>query len=121
MATMDIPAHIIDAVRTSPPTPPGTFEPTKDQQRFCPPGAYHSYKDYNKGFQSSAEDLSTTSISEPDNDYSTDLTSPPSSESCDEMSNDEIEDFKDREYPQLKGKTYLDHGGTTVRKHTQWT
>ena len=103
MATMGIPAYIIDAVRTS------------LQQRFCPLGAYHSYEDYNTGFQSSAEDLSTTSISEPENDYSTDLTSPPSSESCDEMSNDEIEDFKDREYPQLKGKTYLDHGGTTVR------
>lgn len=120
MATMDIPAHIINAVRTSPPTPPGPFEPTKDQQRFCPPGAYHSYKDYNKGFHSSADDLSTTSISEPDHDYSTDLTSPPSSESCaDEMSPDEVEDFKDREYPQLKGKTYLDHGGTTVRNPTQ--
>lgn len=30
------------------------------------------------------------------------------------MRTDEVEDFKDREYPQLKGKTYLDHGGTTV-------
>jgi len=118
---MDIPAHIIDAVRTSasPPTPPGAFEPSKDQQRFSPPGAYHSYRDF-KGFQSSAEDLSTTSISEPDQDYSTDLTSPPSSESCaEEMSPDEVEDFKDREYPQLKGKTYLDHGGTTVREPKQ--
>ena len=25
-----------------------------------------------------------------------------------------VEEFRDREYPQLKGKTYLDHGGTTV-------
>jgi molybdenum cofactor sulfurtransferase len=117
--TMDIPVHIINAVRTSPPTPTGGFE-SKDQQRFSPPGAYHSYGDYNKGFHSSADDLSTTSISEPDQDYSTDLTSPPSSESCaDEMSSEEVEDFKDREYPQLKGKTYLDHGGTTVRKPTQ--
>jgi molybdenum cofactor sulfurtransferase len=116
--TIDIPVHIINAVRSSP-TPPATFE-SKDQQRFSPPGAYHSYKDYTKGFQSSADDISTTSISEPDQDYSTDLTSPPSSESCaDEMSSDEVEDFKDREYPQLKGKTYLDHGGTTVRRPTQ--
>ena len=31
------------------------------------------------------------------------------------MQPDDVEDFRDREYPQLKGKTYLDHGGTTVR------
>ena len=31
------------------------------------------------------------------------------------MLQDDVEDFRDREYPQLKGKTYLDHGGTTVR------
>lgn len=65
--------------------------------------------------QSSAEDVSTTSISEPDQDYNTDLTTPASSESCaDDMQAEDVEDFRDREYPQLKGKTYLDHGGTTV-------
>lgn len=62
---------------------------------------------------SSAEDVSTTSDSE-HHDYQTDFTTPDSS--CpDDMQPDDVEDFRDREYPQLKGKTYLDHGGTTVR------
>lgn len=112
---MDIPTHIIDAVHTGPPTPTGMIENAKDPQHYSPPRAYPRYKDY-KDFHSSAEDVSTASISEPDHDYSTDLTSPASSESCAEEMSDEVEDFKDREYPQLKGKTYLDHGGTTVRE-----
>ncbi|QIX01974.1 hypothetical protein AMS68_007491 [Peltaster fructicola] len=32
----------------------------------------------------------------------------------DDMEPDGVEEFRDREYPQLKGKTYLDHGGTTL-------
>jgi len=44
-------------------------------------------------------------------DYATDYTSPDTSEMP-----DDVEEFRDREYPQLKGKTYLDHGGTTVRR-----
>jgi len=52
-----------------------------------------------------------------DNDYTTDLTSPPCSEAgLDDIYNDEIETFRDQEYPQLKGKVYLDHGGTTVSR-----
>ncbi|KAK1823879.1 hypothetical protein LTR12_001621 [Friedmanniomyces endolithicus] len=42
-------------------------------------------------------------------DYATDYTSPDASEMP-----DDVEEFRDREYPQLKGKTYLDHGGTTL-------
>jgi len=53
-----------------------------------------------------------------DADYNTDLTSPPCSEAnLDDIHNDEIETFRDQEYPQLKGKVYLDHGGTTVSGH----
>jgi hypothetical protein len=36
------------------------------------------------------------------------------------MQPDDVEDFRDREYPQLKGKTYLDHGGTTVCTSGHW-
>ncbi|KXT15792.1 hypothetical protein AC579_6256 [Pseudocercospora musae] len=66
--------------------------------------------------QSSAEDLSTTSDSGNErDDYHTDFTTPESSESCaEDMQPDDVDDFRDREYPQLKGKTYLDHGGTTL-------
>nr|OQO19123.1 hypothetical protein B0A51_15000 [Rachicladosporium sp. CCFEE 5018] len=72
---------------------------------------YASYRDS----ISSAEDVSTTSDSELDHDYTTDLTTPASSESCaEDMQPDDVEDFRDREYPMLKGKTYLDHGGTTL-------
>ncbi|GAB7357617.1 hypothetical protein MBLNU459_g0117t1 [Dothideomycetes sp. NU459] len=45
----------------------------------------------------------------------TDFTTPASSDSgpdCVDM--DEVEEFRDREYPQLKGQIYLDHGGTTL-------
>lgn len=65
---------------------------------------------------SSAEDVSTTSDSgNEERDYQTDFTTPESSDAClDDMQPDDVEDFRDREYPQLKGKTYLDHGGTTV-------
>lgn len=69
---------------------------------------------------SSAEDVSTTSDSAHGHDYQTDFTTPAQSDSnscADDMQcgGDDVEDFRDREYPQLKGKTYLDHGGTTVR------
>jgi len=33
------------------------------------------------------------------------------------MENEEVETFRDREYPQLAGKIYLDHGGSTVSLH----
>lgn len=118
---MDIPAHIIDAVHNDPPTPPGLMdrhpihmEQTKQSRHLSPSRAYPRYRDY-KDFHDSADDVSAASFSEPDHGYTTDPTTPASSESCvEDMSTDEVEDFKDREYPQLKGKTYLDHGGTTV-------
>ena len=109
---MDVPAHIIGAVTTTPPASPRRTQSTTHSRRqsFTYP-QYTTYRDSN----SSAEDVSTTSDSEHDHDYTTDLTTPASSESCTEdMQPDDVEDFRDREYPQLKGKTYLDHGGTTV-------
>jgi molybdenum cofactor sulfurtransferase len=57
-----------------------------------------------------------SSESEQEHGYQTDFTSLPSDSSPEhDMQPDDVEDFRDREYPQLKGKTYLDHGGTTVR------
>lgn len=58
-------------------------------------------------------DISSISDIE-EQDYQTDFTTPASSDSGPDAAQDEIEEFKDREYPQLKGKIYLDHGGTTV-------
>lgn len=50
-----------------------------------------------------------------EHDYQTDFTTPASSDSGpDCFDQDDVEVFRDREYPQLKGKIYLDHGGTTV-------
>ena len=64
----------------------------------------------------SAEDVSTTPNSEQGHSYYTDYNSPPSSDlSLENMQPDDVENFRDREYPQLNGRTYLDHGGTTVR------
>ncbi|KXL44568.1 MAG: hypothetical protein FE78DRAFT_32533 [Acidomyces sp. 'richmondensis'] len=105
---MDIPAHVLDAVQISnPPPSPADFSnaraPFKKRARHGQPMS---------SAQSSAEDLSMGSDSETqDHEYQTDDTSPASSE---QMEPDDPEVFRDHEYPQLKGKTYLDHGGTTL-------
>lgn len=111
---MDIPAHILDAVRTA------DFD--------AAPRRMHSSKSLSKKAQrtpqfpghlstahSSAEDVSTTSDSDREPDYQTDFTTPATSDSHPEdMQPDDVEDFREREYPQLKGKIYMDHGGATV-------
>ena len=110
---MDIPAHILDAVQTSDISPPparipsakSSLRKSRSEARFPK----------SRSARSSAEDLSTTSDSEQEHGYQTDFTSLPSDTSPEDMQPDDVEDFRDREYPQLKGKTYLDHGGTTVR------
>jgi molybdenum cofactor sulfurtransferase len=99
---MDVPSHILEAVSFS--DLPDATSP------YLQPSHHKS--------NSSAEDVSTTSDSDHEHGYQTDYTTPPSSElnsGQDDMQPDDVEDFRDREYPQLKGKTYLDHGGTTVR------
>ena len=108
---MDIPAHILDAVQTSDsnlPLPP--IETQKSSSRKPSRTNLTS-----RSAISIADDVSSVNDSEAEHGYQTDFTSPPSSESCTEdMQPDDVEEFRDREYPQLKGKTYLDHGGTTV-------
>ena len=121
---MDIPAHIVDAAHNQLPSDHMLqhhiqMEQSKSPRQLSPSRAYPRYKEF-KDFHDSADDGSTASISEPDHGYTTEPTTPSTSQSCvEDMSTDEVEDFKDREYPQLKGKTYLDHGGTTVRGPTQ--
>ncbi|KAK4506838.1 hypothetical protein PRZ48_000571 [Zasmidium cellare] len=110
---MDIPAHILDAVQTSDSASQrrlevGSIDSPRSPNTSRFPGALFDA-------HSSAEDVSTTSDSI--HDYQTDFTTPAQSDSSsspDDMQPDDVEDFRDREYPQLKGKTYLDHGGTTL-------
>lgn len=90
---MEIPVHILDAVSVS---------DISQSPRL--PGL-------DRKANSSADDVSSTSHSDQEHGYQTDFTTP---SSAGDMQPDEVEDFRDREYPQLKGKTYLDHGGTTV-------
>lgn len=92
---MDIPAHILDAVSISDISQPSPRIPGVDDNA-----------------NSSADDVSSTSHSDQEHGYQTDFTTP---STAGDMQPDDVEDFRDREYPQLKGKTYLDHGGTTVR------
>lgn len=113
---MDIPADVISAVHNHAPTI--QTEETKSSRQHSPNRVYPQYKSY-KGFRSSADGV-YVSISEPGSGCNTEPTTPASSQPREEvLPIDEVEDFKDREYPQLKGKTYLDHGGTTVRKPIQ--
>lgn len=110
--TMDIPAHILDAVQTSESNLSANGNETSKASLRKPSRTNLT----THSAVSSLEDLSQKSDSdEHEHGYQTDFTSAPSSESCaEDMHTDEVEDFRDREYPQLKGKTYLDHGGTTV-------
>ena len=113
---MDIPAHILEAVQTaSDSIPPRRIQSSHSSPRKT--SIAHFSK--SRSAHSSAEDLSTTSDSEQEHGYQTDFTSLPSDSSPEDLLSDDVEDFRDREYPQLKGKTYLDHGGTTVRE-TDW-
>jgi len=109
---MELPKHILDAVQTN-------ESSLSVQQASGARSSPHKLSRTNlttRSALSSADDVSTTSDSE-EHGYQTDFTSPPSSESCaEDMPGDDVEDFRDREYPQLKGKTYLDHGGTTVSR-----
>jgi molybdenum cofactor sulfurtransferase len=110
---MDIPAHILDAVHTSS-LPAPDASPSKRvksasaHSRHSPSSTHFPHRYHAKATN---DDQSSISDPEPD-DYATDFTTPDSSMD----SPDDVEDFRDREYPQLKGKTYLDHGGTTVRR-----
>jgi len=105
---MDIPAHILDAVHTSAEvSPPKRIKSISTASRQSPNTAHFSTH-YQAPF-TPVDDQSSESDVEPE-DYATDYTTPDSSEMP-----DDVEEFRDREYPQLKGKTYMDHGGTTVR------
>lgn len=110
---MDIPAHILDAVHTS----TDVSLPVRDPSAKSSPRKVSSRARFTKtrSARSSAEDISSlSSESEQEYGYQTDFTSLPSDSCPEDMQPDDVEDFREREYPQLKGKTYLDHGGTTV-------
>ncbi|KAK4549574.1 hypothetical protein LTR36_006571 [Oleoguttula mirabilis] len=111
---MDIPAHLLsDAVYTSDEISPSKrIKSASNSSRKASSTARLPSRSYNP--HSSAEDISSTSDSEPDHGYQTDFTTPAASDSYPDEMPDDVEDFRDREYPQLKGKTYLDHGGTTL-------
>lgn len=98
------------------PTEPTTFFDQDSSRPQSPPSRTVSRRSSLHHLEhSSAEDVSLHSDFEDERAYATDFTTPTLSESAPEdMQPDEVEDFRDREYPQLKGKTYLDHGGTTV-------
>lgn len=118
---MDIPAHILDAVSTSAPDPssPKRVKSTSTRRSRRSPISTRFPKPYTA--TTFADDRSSTSDSELDHDYQTDFTTPAHSETTpDDMQPDDVEDFRDREYPQLKGKVYLDHGGTTVGRSWVW-
>ena len=110
---MDIPGHILEAVQTaSDSIPPRQIKTSHRTARDSP---RKTSLPNLRSARSSTDDLSSTSDSEREHGYQTDFTSVPSDSSPEDMQSDDVEDFRDREYPQLKGKTYLDHGGTTVR------
>lgn len=113
MPTMNIPTHILDAVQTSDFASHSRLDTGSFKAGMSPNLSPRVLGKYN----SSAEDVSSMSDSENDREYQTDFTTPAGSDShsaIDDSQPDDVESFRDREYPQLKGKTYLDHGGTTV-------
>jgi len=115
---MEVPVHDHDLHSLSPHTTaaPHAAFPARVASTVSRDSSHTSRRKRSSSGRSSAEDVSASSDTEPDHDYQTDFTTPACSESHpDDMQPDDVEDFRDKEYPQLKGKTYLDHGGTTVR------
>ncbi|KAI6792944.1 PLP-dependent transferase [Hortaea werneckii] len=109
---MDNPQHTMSAVQSlNAPPSPNRRPASRSHQPPKSPNVARFQKPYT---DSSAEEISSTSGSEQDYDYQTDFTTPASSDANPDDMPDEVEDFRDIEYPQLKGKTYLDHGGTTL-------
>ena len=104
---MDIPDYIANAVQSSSESSP--------PKRTKPIGAASAQSQNNERFthQYLTHPIPTfddhSSVSDIDPEYETDFTTPDSSDMP-----DDVEEFRDKEYPQLKGKVYLDHGGTTV-------
>jgi molybdenum cofactor sulfurtransferase len=114
-----IPPHILDAVHATndPVELPARAPSAKSSPRKV---SSRSRFPRSRSARSSLGDVSSVdSESEQEHGYQTDFTSIPSDASPDDMQPDDVEDFRDREYPQLKGKTYLDHGGTTVRRQVE--
>jgi len=109
---MDISSHILEAVQTaSDSIPPRRVKSAHAGAKDVP---YRSRFPKSRSVHSSVENLSTTSDSEVDHGYQTDFTSLPSDSSPEDVAMEEIDDFREREYPQLKDRVYMDHGGTTV-------
>ncbi|KAI7027028.1 PLP-dependent transferase, partial [Hortaea werneckii] len=109
---MDNLQHTMSAVQSpNAPPSPNRRPASRSHQPPKSPNVARFQKPYT---DSSAEEISSTSGSEQDYDYQTDFTTPASSDANPDDMPDEVEDFRDIEYPQLKGKTYLDHGGTTL-------
>lgn len=114
---MDLPGHILEAVQTA----SDASHPPAVPRRIRP--AHHPTRDASRKpslptlrtASSSVEDISSDPDSDQDHGYQTDFTSQPSEACPDELHVEEMEEWRAREYPQLKGKTYLDHGGATVR------
>ncbi|KAK3075651.1 hypothetical protein LTR53_000799 [Teratosphaeriaceae sp. CCFEE 6253] len=108
---MDIPAHLLDAVHTTSSaanaSPPKRLKSVGAASARRSPNSAHFSSHYQAPF-TPIDDQSSESDLEPE-DYATDYTTPDASEMP-----DDVEEFRDREYPQLKGKTYMDHGGTTL-------
>lgn len=69
----------------------------------------------------SQSDIVMSSSSGHDSPYETDCTTPATSCFEETHDNEVVESFRAREYPQLAGKIYLDHGGATVSRYAAFT
>ncbi|KAK4579994.1 hypothetical protein LTR86_000196 [Recurvomyces mirabilis] len=104
---MDIPDYIANAVQNSSESSPPKRSKSigaasrQSQNNEQPTHRYLTYPTTTFDDHSSVSDI--------DPEYETDFTTPDSSDMP-----DDVEEFRDKEYPQLKGKVYMDHGGTTL-------
>lgn len=111
---MDIPAHVPDAVHAVAPNDPPSHASlpkgitSSSGASELSPSSSHFPRKSQAPSPPPEEDVSSVSEDDPDG-YATDYTTPDTFEMP-----DDVAEFRDQEYPQLKGKTYLDHGGTTV-------
>ncbi|TKX24812.1 molybdenum cofactor sulfurase [Elsinoe australis] len=91
---------------------PSTSAPRRSSQSSGR-GRSHQRLNHDRLRQVSAS--SSTSSEQDDNDYHTDFTTPAASDTgAEDTITGEVEEFRDREYPMLKGNVYLDTAGSAL-------
>ncbi|KAF2149434.1 PLP-dependent transferase [Myriangium duriaei CBS 260.36] len=92
-----------------------SFKHTRPSKPWASTSSCSDSEDKSAAKDDDIEASSSSDVSDDDHGYATDYTTPTASDLCpDERYMDEVEAFRDHEYPMMKGSTYLDTGGSMI-------